>query len=60
MNGTPSIDPRIKYVGGSKLRQMNATRLRELGDTIYVIQDNGKPLAVIVSYALFLRMQGRR
>lgn len=52
----PVIDPTIKHVGVSKLRELNATKLKETGDT-FVIQDNNTPLAVLLSYEKFLIMQ---
>ena len=53
----PFIDATIKHVGVSKLRGLNAERLRETTDT-FVIQDpNDKPLAVLLRYDKFLAMQ---
>lgn len=52
----PYIDPRVKYEGVSRIRLLNAQRLRELEDVI-VVQDNGQPLAVIVPYDLYLEIQ---
>jgi hypothetical protein len=52
----PVIDPTIKHVGVSKLRELNATALRETQDT-FVIQDNNTPLAVLLTYEKFLTMQ---
>lgn len=52
----PVIDPNIKYVGVSKLRQLNATKLKETDDT-FVLQDNDQPLAVLVKYRKFMEMQ---
>jgi predicted transcriptional regulator len=52
----PVIDPNVKYVGVSKLRQMNATKLKETDDT-FVLQDNDQPLAVLVKYPKFMEMQ---
>jgi PHD/YefM family antitoxin component YafN of YafNO toxin-antitoxin module len=53
----PTIDPRVKHVGVSKLRELNATKLAEQTDETLVIQDNDKPLAVLLSYEQFLIMQ---
>jgi PHD/YefM family antitoxin component YafN of YafNO toxin-antitoxin module len=53
----PKIDPRVRYVGISKLRGLNADKLREATDT-FVVQDNDKPLAVLLTYDKFLAMQG--
>lgn len=52
----PLIDPNVKHIGVSKLRQFNATNLRETSDT-FVIQENDTPLAVLVSFEKFLMMQ---
>lgn len=52
----PVIDPTIKHVGVSKLRELNATALKETEDT-FVIQDNNTPLAVLLRYEKFLIMQ---
>jgi len=52
----PVIDPTIKHVGVSKLRELNATALKETEDT-FVIQDNNTPLAVLLTYEKFLIMQ---
>ncbi len=52
----PVIDPSIKHVGVSKLRELNATALKETDDT-FVIQDNNTPLAVLLTYEKFLDMQ---
>ena len=56
LNPFPVIDPTIKHVGVSKLREMNATALKETEDT-FVIQDNNTPLAVLLTYEKFLIMQ---
>jgi hypothetical protein len=52
----PKIDPRVRYVGTSYLRKLNAETLRELDGAI-VVRDNDEPLAVIVSYQTYLAMQ---
>jgi PHD/YefM family antitoxin component YafN of YafNO toxin-antitoxin module len=52
----PVIDPTIKHVGVSKLRQLNAATLKETQDT-FVIQENNTPLAVLLRYEKFLSMQ---
>jgi hypothetical protein len=57
--GIPYIDPNVQYVGVSKLRTLNATNLNELDKTL-VIQDNDRPLAVVLSYEQFLEMQRDR
>ena len=45
-------------VGISRLRALNATQLREL-DKTHVIQDNDKPLAVLLNYGIFWRCKRR-
>lgn len=53
----PYIDATVKHVGVSKLRGLNADKLRATTDT-FVIQDpNDKPLAVLLTYDKFLAMQ---
>lgn len=55
----PRVDPNVQYVGVSKLRTLNATNLHSLDKTL-VIQDDDKPLAVVLSYEQFLAMQNHR
>jgi hypothetical protein len=55
----PVIDPNVKHVGVSKLRELNATKLRDLDKTL-VIQDDDTPLAVVLSYEQYLDMQAER
>lgn len=50
------IDPRVHYVGTSYLRKLNATRLRNLGDELYVIQCP-EPVQVLIGYDHFMRIQ---
>ena len=57
--GIPVIDPNVQYVGVSKLRKLNATKLRSLDSTL-VIQEDDKPLAVVLSYEQFMEMQQER
>lgn len=52
----PYLDPSVQHVGISRLRALNVTQLAEL-DTTLVIQDNDKPLAVLLKYEHFLAMQ---
>jgi PHD/YefM family antitoxin component YafN of YafNO toxin-antitoxin module len=53
----PYIDSTVKHVGVSKLRGLNADKLRETTDT-FVIQDpNDQPLAVLLTYDKYLAMQ---
>src|SRR5271170_1146362 len=52
----PYIDPNVEHVGVSRLRTLNATNLRQFNKAL-VIQDNDKPLAVLLTYDQFLLMQ---
>jgi hypothetical protein len=52
----PIIDPNVRHVGVSKLRELNATKLKENDQTL-VIQDNDNPLAVLLSYERYLIIQ---
>jgi hypothetical protein len=52
----PYIDENVEHVGVSRLRSLNATNLRNI-DKTFVIQENDKPLAVLLSYDQFLNMQ---
>lgn len=52
----PTIDPRVKYVGASHLRKLNSSQLRQL-DGVIVVRDNSEPLAVIVPYQTYLKLQ---
>ena len=53
----PDIDPRIKHVGVSKLRDLNATKLKEQEDETLVIQENDTPLSVLFSYKRYQEMR---
>jgi hypothetical protein len=53
----PDIDPRIRHVGVSKLRDLNATKLREQEDDTFVIQENDTPLSVLFSYKRYQEMR---
>ena len=53
----PNIDPSVRYVGVSKLRNLNATTLKEQTDETLVIQENDTPLAVLFSYKRFLEIK---
>jgi hypothetical protein len=57
-NDFPTIDPRIEYVGASKLRTLNTGNLGKLKKML-VIQDNDTPLAVLLNYEQYLIMQNR-
>jgi hypothetical protein len=54
----PYVDPTVQHVGISRLRALNVSQLRALDKTL-VIQDNDKPLAVLLKYEHFLAMQER-
>jgi hypothetical protein len=52
----PYIDEKVEHVGITRLRSLNVSSLRDFDKTL-VIQDNDKPLAVLLSYEQFLAMQ---
>jgi len=52
----PYIDEQVEHVGITRLRALNVAHLRDFDKTL-VIQDNDKPLAVLLSYEQFLSMQ---
>ena len=54
----PYLDPSVQHVGISKLRALNVTQLRDMDKTL-VIQDNDKPLAVLLKYEHFMEIQER-
>jgi hypothetical protein len=56
----PDIDPRIRHVGVSKLRDLNATKLKEQEDDTLVIQENDTPLSVLFSYQRYQEMRAER
>ncbi len=53
----PNIDPSVKHVGVSKLRDLNASKLKEQTDETLVIQENDTPLAVLLSYKRFQQIR---
>jgi|SRR5271165_538657 len=53
----PNIDPRIRHVGVSKLRDLNATKLKEQEEDTLVIQENDTPLSVLFSYKRYQEMR---
>ncbi len=59
ISAIPVIDPDVKFVGVSKLRDLNATKLRDIAQTTYVFQDKDQPLAVLLSYDRYLEMQSQ-
>jgi hypothetical protein len=53
----PHLDPTVKYVNASKLRELSSSeRLRETTDT-FVIQEDSKPIRVLLTYEKYLAMQ---
>jgi hypothetical protein len=52
-----NYDPNIKHVGVSKLRDLNATKLKERSEETLFIQENDTPLAVLLSYKRFLEIK---
>lgn len=52
----PRIDPSVRHVGVLALRKLSADRLRNLSQT-FVIQDGDKPLAVLLNYSVFMKLQ---
>ncbi len=52
----PYIDPSVQHVGVTRLRSLNVAQLKELDKTL-VIQDNDKPLAVLLRFDHFMAMQ---
>lgn len=56
---TPYIDPNVRYMGVSRLREMNCEVLRDLTETLVIQDKNDVPLVVIMDYEIFLEMQAR-
>jgi hypothetical protein len=52
----PLLDPSVRYVGISKLRDLNASKLKDTKETL-VLQDNDIPLAVLLSYENYMVIQ---
>lgn len=50
------INPNVRTVGVSKLRALNASKLKGIDKTL-IIQENERPLAVLLKYEEFLSMQ---
>lgn len=53
----PKIDPDVKYIGSSKLRDLTATELRALTGAIVVTGAQNTPLAVILPYETYMALQ---
>ena len=54
--GLPYIDPTVEHVGVSRLRRLNANRLRE-NQRVTVVQDKDEPIAVLVAYGKYMEVQ---
>ena len=52
----PYLDPSVQHVGISRLRALNVSQLDALDKTL-VVQDNDRPLAVLIRYRNFMAMQ---
>lgn len=52
----PVVDERVKYVGATALRGLNARALRDLTDLL-VVQVDEKPVAVIIPIAIYMEIQ---
>jgi hypothetical protein len=52
----PYLDPSVQHVGISRLRALNVAQLDALDKTL-VVQDNDRPLAVLIRYRNFMAMQ---
>ena len=52
----PYLDPSVQYVGISRLRALNVSQLDALDKTL-VVQDNDRPLAVLIRYRNFMAIQ---
>lgn len=53
----PFVNPSVRYVGVSKLRELNATKLKENDETLIIQDSDDTPLAVLLSYEQFLIIQ---
>lgn len=55
----PRIDPKVRHVGVSKLREITRETLYDLKEknSLIVLQSGAEPLAVIVPYETFLLIQ---
>ncbi len=54
----PFIDENVEHVGTTKLRELNSAKLKSNTKTL-VIQENDKPLAVLLNYERYLIMQNQ-
>ncbi len=55
----PVIDPRVRTVGVSKLRELSAAQLQKQSDReeTLIIQVNDRPLMVMVNYDTYISLQ---
>lgn len=53
----PFVNPSVRHVGVSKLRELNETKLKENAETLIIQGSNDAPLAVLLSYEKFLIIQ---
>ena len=58
IEGVPHIDTSVEYVGTTRLRKLNAANLKAVNKTL-VVQENDKPIAVLLKYEQFLIMQDK-
>jgi PHD/YefM family antitoxin component YafN of YafNO toxin-antitoxin module len=54
----PFIDENVEHVGTTKLRGLNSAKLKSNMKTL-VIQENDRPLAVLLNYEKYLIMQNQ-
>ncbi len=52
----PYIDPRVDHVGVERLNEVNPAKLKRLRTT-WVVREGDTPLAVLLPYRTFLRIQ---
>jgi hypothetical protein len=57
--GIPYINPDVRYLGSSALRKMNQAALEKLQYPIVLKKENGKELAVLVPWSMYLELQGK-
>lgn len=57
MSNAPYIDPNVRYMGVSRLREFNSDTLRDLDETLVIQDKNDVPLVVILNFEIFLDMQ---
>ncbi len=52
----PRIDPKVRFVGISFIRKINAKFVSNIEET-YVLSYGDEPLAVLIPYATYMRLQ---